>query len=151
MLKIVPFSLSLCLLAFSVHAEEMTPQQALQKEFEQNKTKIDEIFQEKIQKISARVTLPENMRRLLISQADEIRRFDLDMLEKKMEIKVRQAKDRDELKEQLRQDAQNRAKWILEDEANFQKNKEEREKAEKAALNGVKVDSQTNRAQPGQK
>ncbi|MBR1777018.1 MAG: hypothetical protein IJ752_00320 [Alphaproteobacteria bacterium] len=143
MLKIVPFSLSLCLLAATVHAEELSPQQVMQAEFEQNKAKIDEIFQDKIQKISARSALPDDMRNLLISQADEIRQFDLNMLEKKMEMKLRQAKQRDELKEHLRQDAQNRAKWILEDEENFQKNKEKREETEQAVLNEVEKIQQT--------
>ena len=77
------------------------------------------------------------MRGLLITQADEVRSFDLEMLEKKMKLKQRHARQRDELKERLRQDAQNKAKWMLEDETNFQKNKEKREKTEQAVLKEV--------------
>ena len=52
----------------------------MQSEFQLNNEQINEIFQEKIQKISARLALPEEMRNLLIKQADEIRQFDLDTL-----------------------------------------------------------------------
>ncbi|MBR1944711.1 MAG: hypothetical protein IJ846_00245 [Alphaproteobacteria bacterium] len=138
MLKIIPFSLGICLLALSVRAQELTQEQLMQAEFQQNKTKIDEIFRDKVQKISSRRSLPEEMRGLLISQADEIRQFDMNMLENKMKMKQRQARQRDELKERLRKDAQNRAKWMLEDEAKFQESKEAREKAEQAVLSEVK-------------
>ena len=126
MLKLLSIGFGLCLLAFSSHAQELQLEGIIKAEFEKNKTKIDEIFQDKINKISARSALPDDMRKLLISQADEIRQFDLEMLEKKMDMKLKHAKQRDEKKEELRKDAQNRVKWMLEDEANFQKNKEER-------------------------
>ena len=87
MLKIIPFSLGICLLALSVRAQELTQEQLMQAEFQQNKTKIDEIFRDKVQKISSRRSLPEEMRGLLISQADEIRQFDMNMLENKMKMK----------------------------------------------------------------
>ena len=138
MLKIIPFSLAACLLSIPVYAAEVTTELVIKTEFEQNKSKINEIFQDKIQKITARPALPEKMRNLLISQADEVRQFDLEMLQKKMDMKLRQAKQRDEMKERLRQDAQNRAKWILEDEEKFQKNKKDREKKEQAVINQVK-------------
>ncbi|MBO4520288.1 MAG: hypothetical protein J5787_03695 [Alphaproteobacteria bacterium] len=137
MLKIIPISLAVCLLSATVHAADSTSEQMMRAEFDQNKSKINEIFQDKVQKISARPALPEKMRSLLISQADEIRQFDLDMLQKKMNIKIRQAKQRDEMKERLRQDAQNRAKWLLEDEEKFQENKKDREQKERAILNQV--------------
>ena len=136
MLKIIPVCLFLCLSAVSARAQtpEISADELMQAEFEQNKLKIEEIFQEKIQKITARAALPEDMRRLLISQADEVRQFDTDMLQKKMELKMKQAKERDDVKEMLRQDAHNRAKWLLEDEEKFQKNKAEREAKEAAVL-----------------
>ena len=139
MLKIIPFSLAMCFLSVAAGAAELTMEQIMKAEFEQNKSKINEIFQDKVQKISARPALPEKMRNLLISQADEIRKFDMDMLQKKMDMKLRQAKQRDEMKERLRQDAQNRAKWILEDEENFQKNKRKGEAAEQSVLKQVKA------------
>ena len=138
MLKIIPFSLGICLLTLPVYAQEMTQEQLMKSELEQNKVKINEIFQDKVQKISTRRSLPEEMRGLLLSQADEVRQFDIDMLEKKMALKQRHAHQRDELKERLRKDAQNRVKWMLEDETDFQKNKETREKAEQAVLKEVK-------------
>lgn len=138
MLKSIPVALCLCLSVVSVQAQELSADEALQSEFELNKMKVEEIFQDKIQKISARSALPEDMRKLLISQADEIRQFDLNMLQKKMELKIKQAKKRDEIKEKLRQDAQNRAKWLLEDEEKFQKNKAKKETKEAAVLDDVK-------------
>ncbi|MGN1078563.1 MAG: hypothetical protein ACI4TE_00130 [Alphaproteobacteria bacterium] len=126
------------LFAASVCAEEVSSEQIMQSEFQLNNEQINEIFQEKIQKISARLALPEEMRSLLIKQADEIRQFDLDTLKNKMDLKVRHAKERDEMKERLRQDAQNRVKWQMEEEERFQKNKTVREQAEQAVRESVK-------------
>lgn len=117
---------------------EFSAEQMMQSEFMLNNKQIDEIFQEKIQKISARPALPEEMRALLIKQADEIRQFDQNTLKEKMDLKVRHAKDRDELKERLRQDAQNLVKWQMEEEERFQKNKTAREAAEQEVLDSVK-------------
>ena len=124
--------------AVSVCAEEVSSEQIMQSEFQLNNEQINEIFQEKIQKISARLALPEEMRNLLIKQADEIRQFDLDTLKNKMDLKVRHAKERDEMKERLRQDAQNRVKWQMEEEERFQKNKAAREQADQAVRESVK-------------
>lgn len=140
MLKIIPFGLCLCLLTAPVYANELTAERAIQEEFEQNRNKISEIFQDKVQKISARTALPEDMRNLLISQADEVRQFDLYVLHRKLDMKLRHAKARDDMKEQLREDAQNRAKWMLEDEENFQELKEARQKAEEKILRDVEED-----------
>ena len=123
MLKIVPFGLCLCLLTASVRADELSAEALIQRETEQDKAKIHEIFQDKIQKISARIALPAEMRNMLISQATEVRQFDLDMLQKKSELKLKHAKQRDELKERLRKEAQNRAQWMMKEEQNFQENK----------------------------
>lgn len=143
MSKIFPVGLGLCLIAASVQAQDVSADAALQAEFELNKNKINEIFQDKIQKITARAALPEDMRKVLISQADEIRQFDQEMLQKKMELKIKHAKQRDEIKETLRQDARNRAKWLLEDEENFQKKKTENENKEKAVSDDMKNISNT--------
>ena len=124
--------------AVSVCAEEVSSEQIMQSEFQINNEQINDIFQEKIQKISARLALPEEMRSLLIKQADEIRQFDLDTLKNKMDLKVRHAKERDEMKERLRQDAQNRVKWQMEEEERFQKNKAARDRAEQAVRESVK-------------
>lgn len=121
----------------SFQAAALTAEQVMEEEFDRNRAKIEEIFRDKIQKISARDALPEEMRKLLIMQADEIRNFDSEMLQKKMAMKREHAKKRDELKDKLRKDAQNRAKWLLEDEERFQKTKQERKEAENAVLSEV--------------
>lgn len=115
------------MLSSAAFAEELSSEQMMQSEFQLNNKQISEIFREKIQKISARRALPEEMKKLLIKQADEIRQFDVDTLKNKMDLKVRHAKERDQMKEALRQDAQNRVKWQMEEEERFQKNKQERE------------------------
>ena len=124
MLKFIPFGFGLFLFAVSAHAEEMLPSEQIQKEFELDRDKIHEIFQDKIQKISARISLPDDMRNLLISQAAEVRQFDLDVLQKKRDLKLKQVRQRDDLKDRLRKDAENRANWILQEEENFQKNRD---------------------------
>ena len=122
----------------SFQASALTADEAIDNEYNLNREKIDEIFRDKIEKISAREALPDEMRRLLISQADEIREFDMETLQRKMAIKKKHARDRDELKERLREDAKNRAKWLLEDEANFQKAKEERKREQENTLKEVR-------------
>ncbi len=108
-------------------AQGIPAEMLIQEEARLNGEQINEIFQEKIQKISSRQALPEEMRNLLVMQADEVRQFDTDMLKKKMDMKLRHAKERDQMKERLRQDAQNRVKWQLEEEIRFQKNKQKRQ------------------------
>ncbi|GEM_PF-3577999 len=108
-------------------AQSIPAEMLIQEEARLNGEQINEIFQEKIQKISSRQALPEEMRNLLVMQADEVRQFDTDMLKKKMDMKLRHAKERDQMKERLRQDAQNRVKWQLEEEIRFQKNKQKRQ------------------------
>ena len=138
MFKIVSIFCGIMFLsAASSYAEDVSSEQIMQSEFQLNNEQINEIFQEKIQKISARLALPEEMRALLIRQADEIRQFDLDTLKNKMDLKMRHAKERDEMKERLRQDAQNRVKWQMEEEERFQKNKQAREQADQAVRESV--------------
>ena len=122
MLKIVSFGLALVLSAVPAYAEELSADAMIRKEYEQDKNKINEIFEDKIQKITARVSLPDEMRSLLISQAAEVRQFDLEVLQKKRDLKLEQARKRDELKDSLRRDAENRALKILQDEENFRNN-----------------------------
>ena len=88
MIKFFSIVLTTCLIsATSVCAQDAFSEQMLQDEFLQNNEKINEIFQDKIKKISARTALPDEIKKLLISQADEIRQFDLEMLKKKMDMK----------------------------------------------------------------
>ena len=147
MIKFFSIVLTTCLIsATSVCAQDAFSEQMLQDEFLQNNEKINEIFQDKIKKISARTALPDEIKKLLISQADEIRQFDLEMLKKKMDMKLRHAKERDEMKETLRKDAQNRVKWMMEDEARFQNNKQKRQSDEKNIIK--KVTENKNAVQP---
>ncbi len=132
----------LVLSAGSVYAKEDSSEQMMKSEFQLNNEQIDQIFHEKIQKITSRQSLPEEMRNLLIKQADEIRQFDKDTLQRKMDVKLRHAKERDGMKERLRQDAQNRVKWQMEEEERFQKSKAKREQAEQAVRESVKPTEQ---------
>ena len=147
MLKFIPFGFGLFLFAVSAHAEELLPAELIQKEFELDRDKIHEIFQDKIQKISARASLPDDMRNLLISQAAEVRQFDLDVLQKKRDLKLKQVRQRDDLKDRLRKDAENRAHWILDDEENFQKNRDENQEKDHALKPASSV-PETNRNKP---
>lgn len=108
-------------------AQEIAAEVLLKEEYNEKNNRINEMFQEKIAKISERIALPEEMRSLLIGQADEVREFDIETLKRKLDMKIRQAKDRDDLKERLRQDSQNRMKWLMQDEAMFQKNKNKKQ------------------------
>ena len=135
MKKIIPLGIGLCFLSLSVHAEELMPEQLIQKEYKENKVKINEIFQDKIQKITARESLPERMRQLLTDQASEVRMFDLDTLQKKAEMKQRHVMEREKLKEDLRRDAENRARWMFGSEKKFEKNRQDRKDKEQAVVN----------------
>lgn len=108
-------------------AQEVAVEVLLKEEYNEKNSRINEMFQEKIAKISERVALPEEMRALLIGQADEVREFDVETLKRKLDMKIRQAKERDDLKERLRQDSQNRMKWLMQDEAMFQRNKNKKQ------------------------
>ena len=134
MKKIIPLGVGLCFLSLSVCAEELMPEQLILKEYEQNKVKINEIFQDKVQKITARDSLPERMRALLTDQASEVRAFDLDVLLKKREMKQRHIAEREKLKEDLRKDAENRARWMFGSEKKFEKNKQNRKNEEQAVV-----------------
>lgn len=128
MIKIVLSVLGITALSSAAaFAQSIPAEMLIQEEARLNGEQINEIFQEKIQKISSRQALPEEMRNLLVMQADEVRQFDTDMLKQKMDMKLRHAKERDQMKERLRQDAQNRVKWQLEEEIRFQKNKQKRQ------------------------
>ena len=97
-------------------AKPVTFEDTLRQQYELQKEKINKMFQDKLAKISARTSLPEDMKQMLIRQADEIREFDSYTLDRKLDMKLKQAQERDIIKERLKADATNRAKWILENE-----------------------------------
>lgn len=107
-------------------ASAQTTENALREEYEQKKLLINEMFQTKVEKIRQRTVLPQDILDTLVRQADEVREFDLYTLDRKLELKLRQAKERDEIRNKLRQEAQDRVKWLLSNEEAFKATKEER-------------------------
>ncbi len=106
-------------------------EETLNKQYDLKKQQISRLFQDKVQKISERTSLPEEMRQALIRQADEVRAFDLGILQQKLEMKIKHAKERDVIKDRLKNDAMNRVKWIMENERDFQENKKTKEQETK--------------------
>lgn len=94
-------------------------EETLGEEYQQKKTLVEEMFAAKVNKIGERKALPEEIRHLLLKQANEVREFDLYTLERKKDMKIRHAKERDSIREKLREEAQDRVKWILENEEAF--------------------------------
>ncbi len=107
-------------------ASAQTTENALREEYEQKKLLINEMFQTKVEKIRQRTVLPQDILDALVRQADEVREFDLYTLDRKLELKLRHAKERDEIRDKLRQEAQDRVKWLLSNEEAFKATKEER-------------------------
>ena len=75
-------------------ASAQTTENALREEYEQKKLLINEMFQTKVEKIRQRTVLPQDILDTLVRQADEVRDFDLYTLDRKLELKLRQAKER---------------------------------------------------------
>lgn len=128
------------MLAAVACANDLPAGDVLQEEYRLNNERIDRIFRDKVRKISERPSLPQEMRDLLMKQADEVRDFDAKTLKDKMDMKIRHARERDLLKERLRHDAENRVQWLVDEEERFQraqdaKQREEEERA--AALKSV--------------
>ena len=126
------------LMAFSCPAraqqetnDSLSFEETLNKQYDLKKQQISRLFQDKVQKISERTSLPEEMRQVLIRQADEVREFDMRILQQKLEMKIKHAKERDVIKERLKNDAMNRVKWIMENERDFQENKKAKEEGKK--------------------
>lgn len=116
-------------------ASAQTTENALREEYEQKKLLINEMFQTKVEKIRQRTVLPQDILDTLVRQADEVRDFDLYTLDRKLELKLRQAKERDEIRNKLRQEAQDRVKWLLSNEEAFKATKEERAAEDQAKTN----------------
>ena len=140
MLKAFTTGLGVLLLAAVACANDLPAGDVLQEEYRLNNERIDRIFRDKVRKISERPSLPQEMRDLLMKQADEVRDFDAKTLKDKMDMKIRHARERDLLKERLRHDAENRVQWLVDEEERFQraqdaKQREEEERA--AALKSV--------------
>ncbi|MCQ2966544.1 MAG: hypothetical protein MJ250_07415 [Alphaproteobacteria bacterium] len=131
---------STILATMSVKAADVSIEDTLQADYDQKKQLIDEMFKKKVEKIRQKDVLPDRIRNLLIRQADEIRDYDLQVLNKKLQIKLRQAKERDVAREEMRKEAQERIKWVLENEAEFQVEKAAQDEAETKKLNQVEVD-----------
>lgn len=131
---------STILATMSVQAADISVEETLQADYAQKKQLIDEMFKKKVEKIRQKDVLPDRIRNLLIRQADEIRDYDLQVLNKKLQIKLRQAKERDTAREEMRKEAQERIKWVLENEAEFQAEKAAQDEIETNKLKQVEVD-----------
>lgn len=114
-----------------------TTENALREEYEQKKVLINDMFQTKVQKIRQRTVLPEDIMNVLIKQADEVREFDIYTLDRKLELKLRHAKERDEVREKLRKEAQERVKWLLENEEAFKATQDERAQEDAKKLDRI--------------
>ena len=104
---------------FSASVSAASIEETLGEEYQQKKTLVEEMFAAKVNKIGERKALPEEIRQLLLKQANEVREFDLYTLDRKKDMKIRHAKERDAIREKLREEAQDRVKWILENEDAF--------------------------------
>ena len=135
MLKAFTTGLGVLLLAAVACANDLPAGDVLQEEYRLNNERIDRIFRDKVRKISERPSLPQEMRDLLMKQADEVRDFDAKTLKDKMDMKIRHARERDLLKERLRHDAENRVQWLVDEEERFQRAQDakQREDEERAA------------------
>lgn len=118
-------------------ASAQTTENALREEYEQKKVLINDMFQTKVQKIRQRTVLPEDIMNVLIKQADEVREFDIYTLDRKLELKLRHAKERDEVREKLRKEAQERVKWLLENEEAFKATQDERAQEDAKKLDRI--------------
>ena len=113
------------------NASAQTSENVLREEYE---LLINQMFSTKVEKIRQRTVLPEDILNLLVKQADEVREFDLYTLDKKLDMKLRHAKERDEIRDKLRKEAQGRVKWLLDNEEAFQATQEERAAEDKAKI-----------------
>ena len=133
MLKAFTTGLGVLLAATAVvRANDLPAGDVLQEEYRRNSEQIDRIFRDKVQKISERPALPQEMRDLLTKQADEVRDFDSKTLKDKMDMKIRQARERDRLKERLRRDAENRVQWLVDEEERFERARDAKQREEEA-------------------
>lgn len=108
-------------------ARDTTFEMSLRDEYKVKKEKIQQLFNDKIEKIGERSAIPEDLRQMLIQQADEVKEFDMKTLDLKLDLKLKHARQRSLIKDRLKEDAMNRVQWILDNEREFEEKKKQRE------------------------
>lgn len=122
--------------AYGAGREYDTFEAVLQEQYKEKKARIQQLFNEKIEKIGERSAIPEDLRQMLIDQANEIKDFDMKMLDEKLNLKLKHARQRSAIKDSLKEDAMRRVEWVMENENEFEAKKKQREEASKKVLEG---------------
>lgn len=122
--------------AYGAGREYDTFEAVLQDQYKEKKARIQQLFNEKIEKIGERSAIPEDLRQMLIDQANEIKDFDMKMLDEKLNLKLKHARQRSAIKDSLKEDAMRRVEWVMENENEFEAKKKQREEASKKVLEG---------------
>ena len=91
-------------IVFSATAEERTSMDILKEQYNHDREQLEDIFQQKVDMIRERTALPEKMRMILIKQANEMKEFDIYTLDRRMELRVKQMQERDDLKNKLKRE-----------------------------------------------
>lgn len=115
---------------------DKTFESVLQEQYKEKKARIQQLFNEKIEKIGERSAIPEDLRQMLIDQANEIKDFDMKVLDEKLNLKLKHARQRSVIKDSLKEDAMRRVEWVMENENEFEAKKKQREEASKKVLEG---------------
>lgn len=115
---------------------DKTFESVLQEQYKEKKARIQQLFNEKIEKIGERSAIPEDLRQMLIDQANEIKDFDMKVLDEKLNMKLKHARQRSVIKDSLKEDAMRRVEWVMENENEFEAKKKQREEASKKVLEG---------------
>lgn len=116
---------------------DKTFESVLQEQYKEKKARIQQLFNEKIEKIGERSAIPEDLRQMLIDQANEIKDFDMKVLDEKLNMKLKHARQRSVIKDSLKEDAMRRVEWVMENENEFEAKKKQREEASKKVLEGA--------------
>ena len=116
---------------------DKTFESVLQEQYKEKKARIQQLFNEKIEKIGERSAIPEDLRQMLIDQANEIKDFDMKVLDEKLNLKLKHARQRSVIKDSLKEDAMRRVEWVMENENEFEAKKKQREEASKKVLEGA--------------
>ena len=122
--------------AYGAGREYDTFEAVLQDQYKEKKARIQQLFNEKIEKIGERSAIPEDLRQMLIDQANEIKDFDMKVLDEKLNLKLKHARQRSAIKDSLKEDAMRRVEWVMENENEFEAKKKQREEASKKVLEG---------------
>ncbi len=115
---------------------DKTFESVLQEQYNAKKARIQQLFNEKIEKIGERSAIPEDLRQMLIDQANEVKDFDIKTLDEKLNLKLKHARQRSVIKDSLKEDAMRRVEWVMENEREFEAKKQQREEASKKVLDG---------------